>query len=141
MDVTGARDVLHQVDAVSLERIVDPSKHGRRFGLVVDRVEGGDQVLAFLLVEGGSVLGLEADVGGAVLPRLGASPGDGLLGEVVANEATGRELTSQEGQRLTAAASYVQDFDASPDARLGPAPAARRAPLGRIPPSGRCPRP
>jgi hypothetical protein len=38
-----ARYVLHQVDAVVFQGIGYPFEHGRRIGLVVDRVEGGDQ--------------------------------------------------------------------------------------------------
>jgi hypothetical protein len=53
----------------------------------VNRVEGGDQVVAGLLVEGCRVLYLEAGVGDAVLLGFGAGAGDGFLREVVAYEA------------------------------------------------------
>ena len=46
VDVAGARDVLHQVDAVVAQGLGDALEHRRRLGLVVDRVEGGDEVVA-----------------------------------------------------------------------------------------------
>ena len=77
--------------------------------LVVDRVEGGDQVVAVLLSEVRDVPDLEADVNCAMLGGLGA--GDGLLGEVVAREAAVRELAGREVEGATAAAPDVQNVD------------------------------
>ena len=62
----------------------------------MDRVEGGDQLVAFLLVKGGGVLELEAGVGGAVLLGLGAGASDNFLGEVVADEVAVGEGTCYE---------------------------------------------
>ena len=50
-------------------------------GLVVDRVEGGDEVVASGFVEGRGVLDLEADVGRAVLFGLGYRPEYPLFGD------------------------------------------------------------
>jgi hypothetical protein len=81
MSCIRARYVLHQLDTVRSERISDPLEYGRWFCLVVDGVEGGNQVVAGLFPESGRVPDLEADVGRVVLGGLGAGAGDGILGE------------------------------------------------------------
>src|SRR5918998_1582949 len=112
VEMARARDVLHQVDAVLFESRGYASQHGRGSCLIVDRVEGRDEVVALLFVYGGGVPDLEADVLGALLGGFAAGPSYGFLREVVSYKAAIRELAGHEVEGTPAAAAHVHDVDA-----------------------------
>ena len=85
------------------------AEHGRRLGLVVDRVERGDDVVLLGFTELRDIAHRERGVGQS--PRGGLSAGrlDGLFGEVVADKAAGRELPGQDVDRVPRAAAHIGD--------------------------------
>src|SRR5215217_8893090 len=105
MDVARARDVLHEVDAVVFERPGDAFEDRCWFGLVVDRVEGGDEVVARGLVERRGVLNLETNVRRAVPLGLGYGPKYPLFGDVVAGEVAVGEGAGHKVKRPAATAA------------------------------------
>src|SRR5690349_23537120 len=94
MNVTRPPDVLHQEDAVRPQGPVDPGEDPEGPGLVVDRVEGGDEIVGGRLgglVEIAQIPRDEFDVPEPLLARLGPRGGDRLPREVESGEAAGRE--------------------------------------------------
>src|SRR5437879_13927921 len=89
----GAARPLH-VDAAEHaamgERLASTAQYGVRCGLVVDGVEGGDEIEARGR-QSSDVSYLEPCVAQAELGRLRASNGDGVLGDVEADETRLRE--------------------------------------------------
>jgi hypothetical protein len=81
-------------------------------GLVVDRVEGGDEIEGPVLVERGRIPDLESDVVQPAALGFGPGPSDRLLGKVVTHETALRELLCEANHGSTRAAADVQDVDA-----------------------------
>ena len=112
VDVTGARDVLHQEEPVGTQRLRDAGEHLRRLRLVVDGVEGRDQIEGVGRVDGRDVLHLEAEVVETAGVGLALRRCHAFVREVVAGEAAGREAGSELRQCATAAAAHVEHVDA-----------------------------
>ena len=89
MMVTGAVDVLREVDAARREAAANAREHIERSRLIVDRIEGRDQVEGALLgrlIEVAEIPRLERHIGKPRLCGALARPRDGLCREVVARE-------------------------------------------------------
>ena len=91
-------DVLHQVDAVRLQRAVDALQHVERLRLVVDRVERRDEVERLRLgrlVEVAQIVGDELDVASSPLAAASSrARADRLRGEVHARRSGSRGNSS-----------------------------------------------
>ena len=86
---------------------VDPLQHRGRVHLVVDGVEHEHDVEGLLDGQAGGVADLEPGVGQPGRGRLGPGPGDGVVGQVVADEGRGRVGGGQEHHRAPGAAADV----------------------------------
>ena len=124
---------------------VDPRQDRGRVHLVVDGVEHEHDVEGLLDGQAGGVADLEPGVGQPGRGRLGPGPGDGVGGQVVADEGRGRVGGGQEHHRVPGAAADVGHPGAGGQPRRparGPAagtprPAARRRCRARGRPSRR----
>jgi hypothetical protein len=112
--VAGATDVDAQEHAVGPQRVRDRLEDDVGLGLVVHRVEHGDEVVLRRAVEGRRVLHLERDVRQPHLGGLGLPGRDPLLGEVEPGEAAVRELLGHQVDGVALAAADVAHVDAGP---------------------------
>ena len=89
LNMARALDVLRKVDAIGREREADAAQDGARVRLVMDGVEGGDEVESRslgLLIEAAQIARKEDDIAIAPALRLLAAEGDGVVGEVQTDE-------------------------------------------------------
>lgn len=110
--VAGAGDIGHEEHAARLECVVDVGEHLAGLGLVVDRIEGRDEVEPSCDIEPGYVGLLEPRVGEAPVDGFALAPGDTLVGEVVTGEPTPRERACHDVDGVSAATADVGDIDA-----------------------------
>src|SRR5688572_33240569 len=106
-----ALDVLHEVDAVSLQRAMDALQHAQRPCLVVHGVERGDAVEGARLcrrVEVAQVSDDEVDVVETLPGGLRARVADRLIREVDASEPAGGKQRGESVQDPAAAAADVE---------------------------------
>src|SRR5690606_38655870 len=112
LQVAGGPDVHHEEDTIGPQGASDAGEHLRRVGLVVDGVEGGNQVEAVLHREDRDVPDLQVGVRQAPGGGFGAAGGDALLRDVVAGEAAVREGPRHEVNGVPGATADVQHVDA-----------------------------
>src|SRR6266542_3454227 len=124
--------LLHEVDAVRREGAGDPAQYRRGIALVVDGIEGRDQVELGLGLELRDVEHLEAGVPEPHLAGLGPRPGDCVLAEIVADEARRRVLMGHHIDGVAGAAPNVRHADARLQA-LGQALGSRQEALDQEP--------
>jgi hypothetical protein len=94
VDVARSLDVLHQIHAVGLERLMNAFENAERSALIVDGVERRNEVELFgrrRLVEIAQVTGNKLRVLQRLLGRLGAGEGDRLRLEIHPRESALRE--------------------------------------------------
>ena len=111
-DMAGGLNVDAEPISVGLQHTVDSLHHLSRFRLVVDRVEGGDEVELERVVERGDVLRLEGSVGQPPCRGLGAASRDGFVGKVEPDEARVRERLRHHIDRVSRASADVGHVDA-----------------------------
>ena len=99
-------------EAAGPERAEQAANEFRRVLLVVDGVEGGDEVEPLLLVVTGEVAGLETDVGEALFLDDLPSESDCVGAEVVADEPALREPFGERDQGRATTAAGIEDVDA-----------------------------
>ena len=112
LDVARGFDVLRQVDSVLGQRDPNAAQDISRAGLVVNGIEGGDEVKSAwlgLLVETAEVASDEAHVLVAPLFGLDAREFDSLFREIDSDEPAIREPSSQQVERPAPPAADVED--------------------------------
>ena len=115
LDMARGFDVLRQVDAVFSQRDPNAAQDVPRAGLVVNGIEGGDEVKSAglgLLVEPAEVASNEARLLVRSLFGLHAGEFNGLFREIDSDKPAIREPSSQEVQRPAPPSADVQDTDA-----------------------------
>jgi two-component system, OmpR family, sensor histidine kinase BaeS len=110
--LAGGGRVDAEVDTARAQCRRDPGEHQVRSGLVVHRVEGGDEVEPAGLAEAGGVAFLEARVGEALVFGLLAGGGDPGVGKVEAGDSRPRERLGHQVGGVTGPATDVGDVDA-----------------------------
>ena len=85
-DTTAELELDHQEGPVGCERSADPKQDGVWGSLIVDRVEGGDEIELRVGWQGRDIDDFETHVREAHLTGFVASSGDGVFGDVVADE-------------------------------------------------------
>ena len=86
-----------------LRHIADPVRHRRRAGLVMDRVEGEDQLEWRTGGQPGDAGNLRRDVAAGHLPGLVPGPGDGVAAEVMPGETRSGERGGHQADRASGA--------------------------------------
>ena len=117
---SGARrpDVEHEEQPAGPQRLVHPGQHACGVHLVVDGVEGGDNVERRIDGQPETSHDLERRVRQPPALRLGPGLGDRVVGEVVADEGRARERPGHQVDRVPGAAPDVRH--AGPQRRAGP---------------------
>src|ERR1700730_10873159 len=106
-ELAGGGGIDAEVDPVRAQGLGDLGEHQVWPGLVMHRVERGDEVEPVDLAEMGGVALLEARVREAFAIGLGASRGDPTIGEVEADESRAGERLGHQVSGMTGSAPGV----------------------------------
>ena len=111
-EVAGGGDVYHEEGASGTQGVANELQSEGGLRLVVNDVEGGNEVGLPSEIELEDVFSFEADVGKAEGDGLGAGGFKAFGGDVITGEAAGRKGSSHEVEGVSAATSDVDNVDA-----------------------------